>query len=469
MSEKSHPISQQGLTNKSTKGTLTQQSILTFMSTSNKIQTPEKLNNPEKTKTYEAKLKQTLRSKQPTQLQPRINIRTDINSNDNDVSTYKSFSAITTATNTNNTKLLTQKRIPEYSQSISFNSSLKCSLLHQQSDRAPSKKPHSREGKPCGLNSHPALLRKTPTIDVPHPSLSPIPVDLLDQQNKILTSSDHAGTAHDALALPASTSGIEFGGVTDYLLQTKHETQASGSSLRFLQPEPNADDLAGECNIPKLQNPGPVSLYDGGHEGEQRQHHPSQSQDTQLQGTPQIPSHMDLAPPSTRASVLPAPCYAHLIVLQNNTTTITTNTEDRTSQLAQVHSMNVSAPVSIYAKSTGEEESRTANLDRSHLLIGPIHPPHDHIHTLQPGTDRPDGQGTLNSFPTYVSTGQTEDPCTPAHNSFQTTVPPPLKRAPNYTQKSGKITPTSLLADMERMSQLTHLPRNTTNPQANTT
>jgi hypothetical protein len=50
MSKKSHPISQQGLTNKSPKGTLTQQSILTFMSTSNKIQTPEKLNNPEKNK-----------------------------------------------------------------------------------------------------------------------------------------------------------------------------------------------------------------------------------------------------------------------------------------------------------------------------------------------------------------------------------------------------------------------------------
>ncbi len=101
MSEKSHPISQQGLTNKSPKGTLTQQLILTFMSASNKIQTLEKLNNPDKTKTYEAKLKQTLPSKRPTQLQPRINIRTDINSNNNNVNTYKSFSVITTATNTN--------------------------------------------------------------------------------------------------------------------------------------------------------------------------------------------------------------------------------------------------------------------------------------------------------------------------------------------------------------------------------
>jgi hypothetical protein len=462
-----HSISQQGLTNKSQNSNLTQQNIVTYMSSlSRKPQTTQKLNNLKNTKIYETNSTQ-LPAIQPATTHSRLTNRPlDINSTNTKVKNYKSFSAITPTTNTKEKVKLTQTRITAFTQSTFSNRFLKCPSLQHPSGRAPSQEPHSLEGIPCGSSSYPALRRRKPTTAGCHRPPSPPRVDLPDQLNKISIPYARASFSHDDPFSLASASGTKFDGPTDYHLRTTYATPPTYSSPHPLQLKPSAKGHAVEHNKPASLYPEFASLDDGAHGEEKMQRLELQSQAAQLQETPPTPAHMDQEPPGTLACVFPAPWYSHLVTQKINETALSTFMKDTLPRPAPLHDTNTLAPAHRAEFHTRADVHSQISLDGSHLLPESPHLPHGPSPTkLQPGSDRVATPGTLLSFSEYPSRGHTEGYCTPIYAPSTTTEPPPLQPSKLKPLTIKGIKPIALLEEMQSVTQVTTSQQSIINPK----
>jgi hypothetical protein len=268
-SKQPHPESQQGLHIKPLKSKLTQQSILPYMSNtflSNKLKIPEKSNNTKPIQKYENNKRQNLPYISSTVYTSSLNSSIKITNNNIKTNKNKLVSAVKLTTTTKDNAALTQPRNTEFMRIAPLNSSFQSShQIQHHSASIAQQETQPLEEIPCGLSYYPALQSRTPTTESPHFPPSQPPADILHQQNRRSTSSGHAGSAPGGLFLPASASGTEFGGPTDYHSQTKYEVPATCYPQCLLQQKPTANDHAAAHKMPELQYPGFVSLAFGAH------------------------------------------------------------------------------------------------------------------------------------------------------------------------------------------------------------
>jgi hypothetical protein len=205
-------VIQQGLSNKSNNGTLTQQSILTYISTSTSttLQNPEKIKNIKNPQKINPTIQPHQQKVQPIPKKSRLyDNSVNLTANKFRVNSYKSFCAPTTSNSTKDSLGLTQTQITTYAKQTYSRTAmstythphlaslplqtysqashktqrsslpLTCPLLQSATPAIiQTQEPYSLAKKSCESNFDPDPPHRIPTIALHHTPQSPIQADL---------------------------------------------------------------------------------------------------------------------------------------------------------------------------------------------------------------------------------------------------------------------------------------------------